>query len=335
MPKKSRYPKLRVHVKRGRSGQRWTSWWYDMRGTGQPDIALGTDYAEALRRWDELHNQRARVAGTLEEAFKDWETKALPGYENRHTREGYTKSLRALRPVFGPAGWDQVTLPMLVQYLKARSAKTRAKHELRLLSLVWNWARMEGLTDIAYPAHGMQRTGWMGPSKAREVEVTDDAFGAIYAHADQLLRDAMDIATSTGLRVTDVLQLRLSDVRGGKLVVSASKTAKRIEFDLSASAVLPALIERRKADKRPQHLFLLAWGVKVITYRMLAARFAKAREEAAKTVPEAAGLILRDMRKRAAQLAPDLAGAADLLQHDDRALTRKHYRPGQTVKPVR
>jgi integrase len=335
MPKRSKYPKFRTHTKKGRGGQRWVSYWYDMRGTGQPDIALGTDYAEALRRWDELHNQRTRVAGTLEEAFKDWETKALPTYENRHTKEGYTKSLRALRPVFGGAAWEQVTLPMLVQYLKARSAKTRAKHELRLLSIIWTWARMEGLTDMRYPAHGMQRTGWMGESKAREVEVTDEAFGAIYSHADQLLRDALDIATATGLRVTDVIGLRLSDVRGGKLVVSASKTAKRIEFDLSASAVLPALIERRKGNKRPQHLFLLAAGVKVVTYRMLAARFAKARAEAAKTVPEAADLILRDMRKRAAQLADDLAGAANLLQHDDQALTRKHYRPGQTVKPVR
>lgn len=335
MPKRSKYPKLRTHAKKGKGGQRWVSYWYDMRGTGLPDISLGTDYADALRRWDELHNQRQRIAGTLEEAFKDWETKALPGYENRHTREGYAKSLRALRPVFGQAGWEAVTLPTLVQYLKARSAKTRAKHELRLLSVIWNWARMEGLTDIPYPAHGMQRTGWMGPSKAREVDVTDAAFAAIHKHADQLLRDALDIATSTGLRVTDVLGLRLSDVRGGKLVVNASKTGKRIDFDLAASDVLPALIERRKAMRTPQHLFVLAAGVKVVTYRMLADRFAKARAAAALEVPEAAGMILRDMRKRAAQLSADLSSAADLLQHDDRALTRKHYRPGQTVKPVR
>lgn len=335
MPKRSKYPKLRTHVKRGKAGQIWTSWWYDMRGTGQPDVSLGTDYAEALRQWDELHNQRPRIAGTLEEAFRDWETRALPSYENRNTREGYEKNLRRLRPVFGQASWETVTLPDLVQYLKARTAKTRGKHELRLLSVIWTWARMEGLTTVPYPAHGMKRTGWMGASNARKVEVTDTAFDAVYKHADQLVRDAMDIATATGLRVTDVLQLRLSDVRGGRLVVDASKTGKRIEFDLSASTVLPALIERRKANRKPQHLFLLAAGVKVVTYRALSARFAKAREEAKKETPEAAGLYLRDMRKRAAQLATDLAGAADLLQHDDKALTRKHYRPGQTVKPVR
>ena len=37
-------------------------------------------------------------------------------------------------------------------------------------------------------------------------------------------------------------------------------------------------------------------------------------------------VILRDMRKMAAGLALTLDDAADLLQHDDRRLTAKHYR---------
>lgn len=335
MPKKSKYPKLRTHTKKGKGGQRWVSFWYDMRGTGQPDVPLGSDYAQALKRWDELHNQRARVAGTLEEAFREWETKALPGYANAETRKGYEKSLRALRPVFGQAAWGDVTLPTLKAYLTKRTAKTRGKHEVRLLSIIWNWARLEGLTDLPYPAHGMQRSRWMGENAARQVEVSDEVFDAIYRHGDQLLRDAMDIATATGLRVADVLGLRLSDVRGDWLHVTASKTGKKVQFDLSASAVLPAIIERRKADRKPQHLFLLAAGVKVVSYRMLNDRFVKARAEAAKTVPEAAGVYLRDMRKRAAQTAASLAEAATLLQHDDASLTRKHYRQGEKVRPVR
>lgn len=38
----------------------------------------------------------------------------------------------------------------------------------------------------------------------RKVEVTDAMFAAVYEQADRVLRDAMDIATSTGMRVTDV-----------------------------------------------------------------------------------------------------------------------------------
>jgi hypothetical protein len=43
MPKPSKHPKLRVSVKRGKAGQVWISYWYDMRGTGKPDMPLGND----------------------------------------------------------------------------------------------------------------------------------------------------------------------------------------------------------------------------------------------------------------------------------------------------
>lgn len=35
MPKTSKYPKLRTSVKRGKAGQAWVSYWYDMRGSGK------------------------------------------------------------------------------------------------------------------------------------------------------------------------------------------------------------------------------------------------------------------------------------------------------------
>ena len=54
MPAKSDYPKLRTHRKRGDNGQLWVSYWFDMRGTGKPDIPLGTDFADALSKWERL-----------------------------------------------------------------------------------------------------------------------------------------------------------------------------------------------------------------------------------------------------------------------------------------
>ena len=75
MPKKSKYPKLRASVKRGKGGQVWRSWWYDNRGTGRPDIALGTDYSAALQKWAEIVTDGPRIAGTLEEAFGGWEAR--------------------------------------------------------------------------------------------------------------------------------------------------------------------------------------------------------------------------------------------------------------------
>jgi hypothetical protein len=333
MPKKTKHPKLRSHTKRGRGGAVWTSYWFDMRGTGSPDIPLGTDYAKALEQWDELYNRKKRIAGTLEEAFLAWERDELPTRQ-KETARGYAKSLKIIRPVFGPSRWDQISLKVLKDYLKKRTAKTQANREVALLSVIWNWARTEDLTPLPFPAHGMEKSRWKNKEHAREREISEEQFDAIYAHADDLLRTALDIATATALRVRDVLALRLSDVRGGRLVVSASKTRKRAEFDITAS-VVAAIVERRKANRTAEHLFLLAHGRKPVSEGMLNRRFAKARALAAVEHPECASLVLRDMRKRAAQLAGSVEEASKLLQHSSLAVTRKHYTGGEKLKTQR
>lgn len=340
MPKKSKFPKLRVYIKRGRDGRVWTSHAYDMRGTGKPDISLGRDHAEALRRWAELHLDAPRTAGTLEEAFRAWEERGIEVRpdgvpRSAETVSGYRKCLRAIREPFGAARWEDITLPVLRQYIKARSAKGRARQEMQVLSVIWGWARLEGLTVIPWPATGMQRSGWKGAAGVRQIDVEDAAFAALHKHADQCLKDALDIASACGLRVMDVLNLRLSDVRDGKLVSTAQKTGKRGDFDLSASKVLHPIIDRRKSMRGVDHLFLLAAGRKPVTYRMLKARFDKARVAAAKDVPACAGIWLRDMRKYASQLAPDLATASKLLQHGSLSTTSQSYRQADKIKPVR
>ncbi len=72
MPKITKYPRLRTKVYRGKSGQAYVYYLYDMRPDGKPDIRLGTDHAEALRQWDELHNKKPRTIGRLQEAFDKW-----------------------------------------------------------------------------------------------------------------------------------------------------------------------------------------------------------------------------------------------------------------------
>ena len=311
-----------------------------MRGTGKPDVPLGNDRDEALRRWAEIHLDAPRIAGTLEEAFRGWEARGIKTRPDGRPRSaetvaGYLKCLRAIRGPFGGATWAEIRMPTLKAYIDARTAKGRAKQEMQLLSVIWGWARLEGMTDLPWPASNMQRSGWKGPTGTRQIDVGDAAFTALHRHADQTLRDALDIATATGLRVTDVLGLRLSDVRGGRLVVKANKGGKRAEFDLSASSVLQPIIDRRSAMKEPEHAFLLAAGRRKITYRMLSDRFTKARAAAAAECPEVAGLWLRDMRKRAGQLAGSLAGASELLQHSSLSVTRQHYVQGEKLKPVR
>ena len=323
-----RHPRLHGKPRRRKSGKVVVYYFYDRRPEGLPDISLGRDYEKALARWREIHEQAPRIAGTLQEAFTQWERDILPTHKPV-TRRGYALNLKRLVPVFGPATWDQVDFPSLKRYLRERTAKTQANRELSLLQIVWNWARSEGLTALPWPAAGMERSKWKNTEAPRRFEVTDELFSAVYAQADEVLRDCMDIATATGMRLTDCLRVLLP--RDDLLTFTASKTGKRAEFSVSASPVLSEVVTRRRTIPA-RHLMLLttASGGKV-SPTMLRDRYELARAAASKHAeaqdrPELAKAIramyLRDMRKRAADLAEDPTA---LLQHDDKRLTEKHY----------
>jgi hypothetical protein len=339
----NKYPRLRVHTRRRLNGKVATYYFYDNRGTGKPDVSLGSDHETALKRWKEIHHDAPRIVGTLEEAFGRWNDEVLPTYDNAETRKGYAKGLKKLRPVFGTATWESIRFAHLKEYLKRRSAKTQANRELSLLSVIWNWARGEDLTQVPWPAAGMERSRWKNSEDAREFEVTDVLFEAVYAEADAVLRDCMDVVTATGMRLTDVRTILLP--AGDLLRLKANKTGKKVDFEISMSAVLPDLIARRRLLKA-DHLMLLSTPTgRPVSATMLRSRWDAARAAAAAKAEERGedalakeirSMFLRDMRKRASDLADDLEGASKLLQHGSTQLTQRHYRTKATkLKPVR
>lgn len=339
MPKITKFPRLRRHVRKGAAGQVWVSWHYDMRPDGKPDVALGNDYEQALKRWDELHHRKPRIAGTILEAMEAWEADELPEHKPE-TRNGYTRQLARIKPVFGPATWDSVTMRHLTGYLKQRTAKTQGNRELAVLSIVWNYARKVGMTSLPWPAAGMERSKWKNKEKPRRFAVTDDLFAAVYEHADQVLRDCMDLATATAMRLTDCRTILLP--LDGVLRLTSAKTGKAADFELALSDVLPGLVARRRALKADHLMLLSTPSGRPLSARMLRDRWDEAREKAAADPKNGAikdaieAMYLRDMRKRGADLAGSLAEASKLLQHDSEALTAAHYRTQPTkLRPVR
>lgn len=340
MPKVTKFPRLRVHVRKGKSGQVNSYWFYDMRPDGKPDVPLGKDYAEAIRLWRELHERAPRIVGRLQEAFDRWREKELPKYKNLETRASYAKQLARIEGVFGEMLWEDVTLPLMHEYLNRRKAKTQGNREMSVLSIVWGKARLWGMTKLPWPAAGVKN--WKNEEPPRVFDVTDALFDAVYFEGSQMLRDAMDIATATGMRLTDVRTILLP--ADNMLHLKANKTSKGADFDLSLSQVLPDLIARRRAV-RVDHLMLLCSGPRPITEKRLQAHFDKARTHAAirlylanedESARELQSMFMRDMRKRAADLAGDLEQASKLLQHSSLKLTENHYRPrAAQLKPVR
>ena len=79
-----------------------------------------------------------------------------------------------------------------------------------------------------------------------------------------------------------------------------------------------------------------------VSARMLRERYDTAREAAAKLAEKAdnkamadliRAMFLRDMRKRASDLANSMSEASELLQHSSQAVTKKHYR--KTISKLR
>jgi hypothetical protein len=146
----------------------------------------------------------------------------------------------------------------------------------------------------------------------------------------------MDIATATGMRLTDARTVRMPV--DGKLRFKAGKTGKYSYFDVAESPVLTGLLERRgNADCVT---LLCTQTGRTVSAGMLRSRYDSAREAAALAHPELAedirAMFLRDTRKRAADLADDMDAASQLLQHSSKKLTATHYRNKPTkLKAVR
>lgn len=332
--KPGKHPRLRAKSYKTVGGRVLTYYVYDMRGTGQKDVRLGTDYASALEQWHRLHNHIPMTIGRVLEAIERWREDCLPEYPNLETRKSYAKQLKNVEAAFGQMAWHEVTLPVLRQYLDKRSAKVQGNRELSVLSIVWGKARLWGMTGLPWPAAGVK--DWKNTEQAREFEVTDALFNAVYAEADQVLKDCMDIATATGMRLGDARTVKMPV--DGKLRFRASKTGKWAYFEVEQSPVLTALIERRgKADSV---MLLCDREGRQVTASMLRGRYEKAREAAAlkhpKLADELRAMYLRDCRKRAADLADDMESASKLLQHSSVKLTSDHYRTKATkLKAVR
>jgi hypothetical protein len=335
------YPRFRTKVYKAKSGRVRHYYFYDMRSERRPDVALGRDFDEALIKWRDLHIRKPRIAGTLEEAFDTWEEHVLPTYTSAETKRGYAKSLRTMRPAMQASTWGDVDLPMLKRYLRDRPAKTQANREMALLSIIWNWARMEGYTALPWPAAGMERSKWKNAEKPRKVKVLDEVWEAIRYEGNQTLRDSMDLGAATGMRLTDCVTVLLP--KGDILHIEASKTGKEAEWDLSLSATLPDLVRRRR-QMDVLHLMLLSTPKgEPVELRKLGYQWDKARKRAAvkaglanddEMVRQIRALYLRDARKRAAQKSANLEDAAELLQHSDKRLTERHYGGVRKLRPV-
>ncbi len=331
----------RLRARRQKSGR--VLYYYD-HGVGpdgkRREEPLGADYGLAIKRWAEIEHDRTPPAAavlTFRHVADRYRVEVIPTKAPR-TQKDNAHELGWLLRFFDdpPAPFEQIRPIHVRQYRDWRTAKVRANREIALLSHIWNWAREKGYTDLPNPCEGVKRNREDG----RDVYVEDAVYRAVYAHADQPLRDALDLAYLTGQRPADVWAMDERQVTQSGLLVRQGKTGAKVEIAIEGElAALLDRIRRRKAGLtlRSTRLIVdergLALGRDALRYR-----FDKARRLAG---VEKGQFQFRDLRAKAgtdkADRAGDIRQAQAQLGHASVVMT-EHYvrkRRGAKVTPTR
>ena len=337
-----------------KNGRIWVSYYYDGRDENgkRKEIPLGPDLYEAKVKWAKMeYKNPPKVVRNMGEVFDRYEARIIPGKKPR-TQQDNLKELKQLRKVFDNAPIDAITPQVVAQYRDARTARTartakvRANREIALLSHVFTIAREWGMTEKANPCAGVRRN----KETPRDFYADSQIWNAVYMHAAQELKDAMQLAYLTGQRPADVLKISIHDLTDDFLLVGQGKTQKRLRISLryegmetKLSMFIDDLVERRMLSGIRNSLLITNSGGLRMSSQMLRNRWDEARLKAAKQAVaddnhELAASIrqfqFRDIRPKAASEI-GLEHASRLLGHSKEEITRKVYRRlGEIVRPT-
>jgi len=326
-------------------------YFYDAGGKPRKEIALGKNYAEAVRKWAELEQDGHETASrliTLKDVTDQYTRDVIPTKATR-TQDDNIKEIAKLLEFFNdpPVALDDIKPVHVRQYLDWRTKKgtkstVRANRERALLSHIWNKAREWGITDKENPCKGV--TGYT--ETGRDIYIEDNILAAVYKEACQPLKDALDLAYLTGQRPADVIAFSKTDIQDGMLLIAQGKTNKKLRMTIEGKldVLLSQIAERKKAFKVHSLALICTETGRPMTYSALRGRFDKARGKAAKENPKLAAEIeafqYRDLRAKAGS---DKADTGDMRQaqmqlgHNSMKMT-EHYvraRRGDIITPTK
>lgn len=315
-------------------------------GNGKKE-ALGGELNAALHKYADLDTSEAPggSGAKLAKVFDEWEKDGIRigkrgKIRSPKTQHEYSLALKELHKGFAEGTFDTVKPVHIKQYLSKRSAKVMANREIAVFSIIWNWARGTGKTDLPNPCDGIDRNH----EEPRDRYVHDQEYRPVWDEAVFWLQDAMDLLLLTYQRESDVLKARngFPDVSDGRLWFKQGKTKKKVGFRITGE--LQDVVKRcAERPRKVASLYLVSdENGQPISLDRLEKAFAKTRK-AAKAKAKAEGRVLavdwqlRDLRAKAVSDTNDIKQASERAAHADERITKRVYdrTRGRKVEPLR
>lgn len=327
-----------------------TYYYFDTQTKPRKEIALGSDYREAVKKWLELSALPAEPSEyNFEELAVKYETEVIPlkATSTQGTNRGDLKKLRQFFCEPKPAPIDAIKPKHIFQLLQwSKDKPTTANRLKRTFSHMFNMARAWGWTERENPCAGIEGFSL----EKREVYITDRVYRAVYEQGNDALRDAMDLAYLTGQRPGDTRALTDRNIQDGHLIIKQNKTSAPLRFIIEGElkALLDRIALRKEGFKTHTSSLLVSQYGKPMSKQMMRDAFEAARLAAAKKAEdsgdaELAGEIkvfwFYDLRAKAADDVADERGevaASKQLGHASVQTTKRHYlRRGSKVNATK
>ena len=285
---------------------------------------LGRDYVKAMAEYARLRGPQGPLVA-MSDVIDRYIEEVAPTKATR-TYNDNVKEARYLRAGFGKLRPTEIRPKTIYAYMDARgrSSETRANRELALLSHMFTKAIRWGVVE-SNPCKGVERF----KEKPRTRYIEDWEYLAFKEHAGEQIAAYMDFKLITGLRVADILSMRLAQIQDDGIHVTISKTGKRIVIKWSDA--LRVAVERVRKIPRPVrglHLFCTRHGMPYTVSGFSSIWQRKMKAAVANGVFKER-FTDHDIRRKTASDLDDPEHAKRLLGHSNVAVTLKYYR----VKP--
>ncbi|ALN84918.1 phage integrase family protein [Lysobacter capsici] len=316
-----------LHLPRGmllRSG----TYWY-VRGK-DAWVKLGREFGPALVKYAALVGEKPTVT-TVQHAvahYIEWaSTRRRP--IAAATLEGYKNSAKNLIPVFGHMELVDVETTHVYEYLIKRG-NVQANRDRALLSAAFTHARRIGAIKGEDPTKGLE---FRNEEEPRQRYLNDGELAVLLNAASSKLSCILNFSYLTGMRQSDVVKVKLSDIKadGPETGIQVTTKKTRSTVAIQWSEELRACVdEANRLWTRAGRVYLFESsprgphskrGPGPYTTGGLRALWRVARDKTG-----IQNVRLNDLRRKAGSDKDTDQDAADLLAHKDTKVTRRHYR---------